>query len=149
MLVVRGLEDWPTTAVAVRDAHFKGVKRRFFALQDAGDTKYRRGGRKQVFNRLMYCTLKCRSDYFEQPASDDTDEIGIAVAHMHCGRANQKNNRGGTTYKAFSDKLAQGIVEYKSRVFCIDANMALWCVVPELRARGVMVVTAAFYPFYQ
>ena len=104
MLVVRGREDRPTTAVAVRDAHFKGVKRRFFALQDAGDTRYMRGWGNQVFNRLMYCTLKCRSDYFEQPDSDDTDDIGIAVAHVHCGCSNKNNNRGGTTYKAFWDK---------------------------------------------
>ena len=45
--------------------------------------------------------------------------------------------------------MAQGIVEYKSRVLCIDSNMALWCVVPELRASGFMVVMAACYPFYQ
>ena len=101
---VRGDENGPTTAVAARDAHFKGLKRRIFALQDAGDTKNRKGVRKHAFNRLMYCTLKCRSDYFEQPDSDDTDDIGIAVAHVHCGCSNKNNNRGGTTYKAFWDK---------------------------------------------
>ena len=29
----------------------------------------------------------------------------------------------------------------------MDANMALWCVVPELRARGFMVCMTAFYAF--
>ena len=101
---VRGDENGPTTAVAARDAHFNGLKRRIFALQDAGDTKNRRGVRKHALNRLMYCTLKCRSGYFEQPDSHDTDDIGIAVAHMHCGCSNKNNNRGGTTYKAFWDK---------------------------------------------
>ena len=46
------------------------------------------------------------------------------------------------------DKLAEGVVKFSSRVLCIDANMALWCVVPELRARGLMISMAAFSPFY-
>ena len=29
----------------------------------------------------------------------------------------------------------------------MDANMALWCVVPELRARGLMASMVSFFPF--
>ena len=96
----------------------------------------------------MCCTIKCRNDYFREldPATAD---IGIAVAHMHPGCAKKANTGGSERYKAFWDKLAQVIVTYKSRVLGMDANMALWCVVPELRARGIMVSMAAFFPFYR
>ena len=145
MFVVRGLENCPTTAVAARDHLFKGVKRHFFELQYAGEAKLTGGPRRPAFNRLMCCTIKCRNDYFREwdPATAD---IGIAVADMHFGCAKKTNTGGSERYKAFWDKLAQVIVTYKSRVLGIDANMALWCVVPELRARGLMVSMAAFFP---
>ena len=45
--------------------------------------------------------------------------------------------------------MAAGIVGYTSRVLCMDANMALWTVVPELRARGFMASMAGLFPFFQ
>ena len=92
--------------------------------------------------------MKCRTDYF---VDGDTvsDEIGIAVAHMHSECASKRNTNERAFYKAFWDKLAQGILMCYSRVLCMDASTALWCVVPELRARGFMVSMAGFCPFYE
>ena len=82
-LVVRGCEPGPTTAVAVRDAYFKGIRRDCYVKQDAGSYK-NDGEWKEAFIRLMFCTIKCREHYFET-GKDEDDEIGIAVAHMHYG----------------------------------------------------------------
>ena len=60
-------------------------------------------------------------------------------------RVCKKVKRGAETYTNFFDRLARGILRYKSRLLCMDANMALFCVVPELRARGVMASMAAFF----
>ena len=77
----------------------------------------------------------------------DSDEVGICCAHMHFGCANKTNTGSATHYKGFFDTLARGIVQYKQRVLCMDANMALWAVVPELRARGFLVTMVSFFPF--
>ena len=142
-LVVGGCEPGPSTAVAVRDAYFKGIRRDCFVLQGGGSYKNNTGHCKDAFNRVMFCTIECREPYFDT-GEDDDDEIGIAVAHMHYGCARTSNKGGATTYTNFWDRLAEVIVHYKSRVLCMDANMALFCVAPELRARGVMASMAAF-----
>ena len=144
LLVVRGIEDGKSTAVAVRDSWFKAIRRDCFVLQDVG-TYTSATVRRHAFNRLMFCTMKCRSHYFDDAFNDEPDEIGIAVAHLHSGCACKRNTTRGMTYQAFWDKLAEGIVKYCSRVLCIDANMALWCVAPELRARGVMISMAGLF----
>ena len=142
IVVARSPEKGQTSiAVAVRDSHFKALRRDAFMLLDAG-----RNRGKEARNRLMFCTAKFRAKYFLD-SDPDPDEFGIAVAHLHCGCAKKTNNMGGTHYNTFFDELGHGIVRYKSRVLCMDANMALWCVVPELRARGFMVSMAAFFPF--
>ena len=83
----------------------------------------------------MFCTVKCKTNFF-RGGGDISDELGLANAHMHFGCAKKSNKWGGTQFKPFFDLLARGIVECYSRVLCMDANMALWVVVPELRARG-------------
>ena len=57
IFVVRGTERGKTsTAVAVRDSHFRAIRRDQFLLHDAG--KEEKG--KQAFNMLMFCTAKFR-----------------------------------------------------------------------------------------
>ena len=43
------------------------------------------------------------------------------------------------------DLLAQSMVEYRPSFLCGDFNMALFSVVPELRARGFQINLAAWY----
>ena len=93
----------------------------------------------------MFATLKARVNFFDTGSNND-DEIGIVCAHMHQACAQQIDLEGRRPYTAFFDKLAEGIIRYTSRVLCLDASMALICVAPELRARGVMVSMAAFFP---
>ena len=151
-LVVRGEDGGTTTAVAVKRHWFKAVRRDKFVLQDAGtysvSSEVGHISRTKTFNRLMFCTLKCKSTYFENGGCR-SDEIGIVNAHMTYGCATKTNSEGGSHYKRFWDELVEGIVGFSSRVLCIDASLALWCVAPELRARGLMISMAAFFPFYQ
>ena len=49
--------------------------------------------------------------------------------------------------KSFWDELAQHIRDFRVRVLTGDFNMAMWCVVVELRARGVQANLAAWYPW--
>ena len=86
-LVVRGCEEGSSTAVAVRDAYFKGIRRECFVLQDAGLDE-----NKQKFNRLMFSTIKCRGPYFDTNDFCADDEIGIAVAHLHFGCAKKQTH---------------------------------------------------------
>ena len=136
------MEKGRSTAVAARDSYFEGVQRECFVLHDGGG--HPKSG-KMCFNRIMFATLKTRANFFDTGSIDD-DEIGIICAHMHPGCARKSNKEHGATYKSFFDRLATGIMQHKSRVLCLDASMALICVAPELRARGVMVSMAAFFP---
>ena len=43
--------------------------------------------------------------------------------------------------------MATGILEFKTRFLCIDANVALPSVAIELRARGLCITLVAFSPF--
>ena len=56
------------------------------------------------------------------------------------------NTRSAKHYKDLFDILARGIVQYQQRIVCMDASVALWAVVPELRARGVLVTMVSFFP---
>ena len=91
----------------------------------------------------MFGTAKFRTNYF---VDEDTasDEMGIVAAHLHNGCARKTNTMGETLYSQFCDMLGRGILEYRSHVLCMDADTALWTVVPELRARGFMVSMSGF-----
>ena len=56
------------------------------------------------------------------------------------------NTRSAKHYKDLFDLLARGIFQYQQRLLCMDASMALWAVVPELRARGFLVTMVSFFP---
>ena len=52
------------------------------------------------------------------------------------------------TQKRFWDTLAKYVLKYGVRFLAGDFNMSLFCVVPEMRARGFQINLAAWYPFY-
>ena len=49
--------------------------------------------------------------------------------------------------KKFWDELAEAIMVFQVRIFGGDFNMALFCVIPEMRARGILVNIAAWFPW--
>ena len=67
--------------------------------------------------------------------------------HMHHALAKKEVKDPGRQLLDFWDELATYIVKYGVRVLGGDFNMALFCVVPELRARGVAINLAAWYPW--
>ena len=79
--------------------------------------------------------------------SFETDEIAVASAHLslHCSKCAGVNAR--KEYKRFFDVLAHDIMDFKVRFLGIDASMALYMVVPELRARAVLISLAALFPW--
>ena len=54
---------------------------------------------------------------------------------------------GWTTIKNFWDEVAENIVKFRVRILVGDWNMQLFCVILELRARGIHINLAAWYPF--
>ena len=75
--------------------------------------------------------------------AEDIDEIKIANAHMNFRTSTRE--LGAASYKRFGDLLAQHMAEFRPSFLCGDFNMALFCVIPELRARGFQINLAARY----
>ena len=50
-------------------------------------------------------------------------------------------------YKRLLGGLSGGIITHGSCIITGDANMAMWCIVPELRARGIEISLCSWYPF--
>ena len=76
---------------------------------------------------------------------EDKDDIVICNAHMHALTTQTRLIQGSTKYKDFWDDLAKYLVYFQVRYLCGNFNEALFCVVPELRARGFQINIAAWY----
>ena len=76
--------------------------------------------------------------------ADKTNELVIVNVHLNNETAKTYIERG---LKKFWDELVAYIIQFGARVLAGDFNMALWEVIPELRARGVHVHLAAWYPW--
>ena len=63
--------------------------------------------------------------------AEDLDEINIVNAHMNFRTSTRE--LGAASYKRFGDLMAQHMAEFRPRFLCGDFNMALFCVIPELR----------------
>ena len=101
-------------------------------------------------SRIMIASAKMR--YFkirgggeDEDEAEDIDEIKICNAHLHCRTAKKDLEQGSRACKRFWDLLASYLVSFGPRYLCGDFNMALFCVVPELRARGFQINLAAWY----
>ena len=79
----------------------------------------------------------------------DFDELRFANVHLNYKTAKKELHAGGESYKHFWDVLARYLAEFRPRILCGDFNMALFLVVPELRARGFQINLAAWYPWKQ
>ena len=77
-----------------------------------------------------------------------SDILTVASVHMHSRTAKKDTNAKKEVYDGFWDLLAQYIVRFGVRLMGGDFYMSLFCVVPQLRARGFQINLAAFYPFW-
>ena len=84
---------------------------------------------------------------FEESRYDAEDTLTLATVHLHHMTAKKGlKNRTAEQLASFWDELADAINYYSVRVVCGDFNMSLFAVVPQLRARGVMIQIAGWYP---
>ena len=68
--------------------------------------------------------------------------------HMNYMTANQHLvGKSADSIKTIWDEIAGHIVEFRVRILAGDWNMQFFCVIPELRARGIHINLAAWYPF--
>ena len=89
----------------------------------------------------------------EQPPDstvvEEGDWLAIMNVHMHYMTAKKEINNPPKSVKHIWDEIASNIVVYGVRVLAGDFNMALFNVIPELRARGFLINLAAWYPWKQ
>ena len=89
--------------------------------------------------------FKLRGGGEDGDEAEEIDEIRICNAHLNYKTTKRDLNSGGQAYSRFWDSLARHLVTFGPRVLCGDFNMALFAVVPELRARGFQINLAAWY----
>ena len=75
---------------------------------------------------------------------EDIDDVTICNVHLHHMTAKRALEEGSRAYHDFFDQLAQHLAYYGPRFLCGVFHTAVFCVVPELRARGFEVSVAAW-----
>ena len=105
---------------------------------------------RQAQSRIMITSAKkmrhfrIRGGGEGEHEAEDIDEVVIANVHFNNRTAKKDVKEGAAASKKFWDTLAIYLVEFGARFLCGDFNMALFCVVPELRARGFQIYMAAW-----
>ena len=87
----------------------------------------------------------------EKKAGEDVVHDDKLLVLMNCHLNNQtarKVIKGGShSLKAYFDEITEYAIRFGVRIMAGDWNMALWMVIGELRARGLLVNLASWYPF--
>ena len=112
--------------------------------------KRKKATTKGAVSRIMIASLKMRHVRIRGRGvngddAEDIDEIRIANAHLHYRTAKRELQSGAAAYKRFWDLLATYMAEFRPSLLCGDFNMALFAVIPELRARGFQISLCAWY----
>jgi hypothetical protein len=164
---VRGDEKQSSLMFCARQSVVAGVRLLLFHRMIDGQYKVQAKGKKErgeqrerkakvAVSRIMIASAKMRYFKFRGGGeirsgedhvheADDLDEITICNAHLHARTAKRDLLQAAAAYKNFWDVLARYLVEFGPRYLCGDFNMALFSVVPELRARGFLINLAAWY----
>ena len=93
------------------------------------------------------------ADWHRQVPAEGGQHTNIITAvnvHLHCETARKATTGTGgraAALKNFWNELALCAVKHKPMILAGDFNMSLFMVVPELRARGIQVTTASWYPY--
>ena len=156
---VRGPEEGDSLMICGRESLVSGMRLLVFhRTRDGSYTVTNKRTKvkttKIAVSRIMVASAKMR---FWRPRGSgeadsdpqDFDEVRLANVHLHCLTAKKELDGGGRAYKTFWDVLARYLAEFRPRILCGDFNMALFLVVPELRARGFQINMAAWYPWKQ
>ena len=98
----------------------------------------------QALNGILFATVKLKQ-VFLRDRGEETDTGNCALPLHGCQTATKD---GAKRYKELFDHLAKEIIEFRCRLLTIDANMSMWAVVPEMRARGVQICLAAWAPWH-
>ena len=78
---------------------------------------------------------------------DSRNEIVLCNAHFHHNTAKKEVKNAIVEFNEFFDKLAEDCNMYEARILALDANMALFQIIPEMRSRGFHINLAAWYPW--
>ena len=147
---VRGPEPKSSLMICVRQSVVPGIRLLLFHRTLDGTYRVKGGKSKYAMSRIMIASAKMR--YFklrgggeDGDAAEEIDEIKICNAHLHFRTAKRDLRSGGQAYRRFWDSLARYLVKFAPRFLCGDFNMALFAVIPELRARGFQINLAAWY----
>ena len=151
--------------IAARTTHVINASLRlYWRIQ----TKFKKSGRKNMVGntRVMAVTFKMKNWYLidrsdsrgrgEQSASSGQtdgggidDSLTLMTVHIHFSFAKKQGGckDWATKWATWWDKLAEYIVKFKVRILTGDFNMALFRVIPELRARSIPANITAAYMF--
>ena len=166
-LGLRGLHSIDVM-IAARVSHVESMRMLFYRSRHDGAFrvgKSKKGrspnGHKKAAKKRMAVTTwviaACAMRHFALPAvagasgdgPDAASQRSLTMMSIHMHHATcKKNVAGGATSLALLwDEVVESIMKYEVRVLGGDFNMALWLVAPELRARGLNVNLAAWYPW--
>ena len=150
---IRGPEPQSSLMICARESLSSGIRLLLFHRILDGTYRPKSGQKSKVkgaVSRIMIASVKMR--YFrirgggaDGDEDEECDEIKIANAHLNFRTAKRDLQGGAIAYKRFWDLLAQYMATWRPTVLCGDFNMALFAVVPELRARGFEINLAAWY----
>ena len=148
----RGPEQKVSLMTVGREGLVKGARLLFFRLRHDGvftkKTKGKNCTRKEykAVSRIMVVEFQMRFWCLHGSGGEEEGLVTINI-HLHNMTAKKEIRDGSRSLKAFFDEVATYIIQFRARLLGGDFNMALWMVVPELRARGIQVNLAAWYPW--
>lgn len=137
-------------AICARRSLVESMRMRLFRLRHDGlyrkKVKNRPNTSKMARSRILVVTCKMR--FFRLHGGGGVlDELTLMNCHLHFMTAKKGVANASASFAGFWNEVADAIIEFRVRILVGDFNMALWCVVPELRARGLQVNLAAWYPW--
>ena len=93
----------------------------------------------------MVVKLQMRFFIIRGGGDKQQNEIAICNAHFHNEAAKGSVNSPVENFNKFMNALADDLSRYECRLLTTDANMALYRIIPEMRARGFQISLAAWY----
>ena len=137
-MTVKSHEIGPSVAVAARKSLVFGIQMNRFIIHFGGTYSKDICAKRievQALNGILFATVKLKQ-VFLRDRGEETDTGNCALPLHGCQTATKD---GAKRYKELFDHLAKEIIEFRCRLLTIDANMSMWAVVPEMRARGVQI----------